>query len=267
MDVAVVTGAGRGLGRAIAERLAGRGAAVLVTDLDAEAAERTAHALGAPAWSAALDVREADACRATAAEAASRGRLVTWVNNAGVLFSGPAWGHTDAELDLTVSVNLMGALHGSRAALEHMADGGRILNVASLSAVGHAPGLAVYAATKHAVLAFGTSLAADLRAAGRTIDVRTLCPDVIDTQMVRDQVGTAESSMLWSGPSPLSVDEVADRAIALLDGSRRRAVVPAWRGELLRLLYRFPRLADRVFPLFGRVGELRRRRWQRRVGA
>ena len=89
-----------------------------------------------------------------------------WVNNAGVLLSSPVWGQTDAEVELTVGVNLMGVLHGSRAALERMPDPGRILAVASLSALGLAPGLAVYAATKHAVLAFGTSLAGDLYAAG-----------------------------------------------------------------------------------------------------
>jgi NAD(P)-dependent dehydrogenase (short-subunit alcohol dehydrogenase family) len=267
VEVAVVTGAGRGLGLAIAERLAARGLAVLVTDVDAEAAERTARTLGAPAWSARLDVRDPAACRAVADEAAGRGRLVAWVNNAGVLFSGRAWEHTDDEIALTVAVNLGGVLNGSRAALAHIADGGRILNVASLSALGLAPGLAVYAATKHAVLAFGTSLAADLRAAGRDVGVRTLCPDVIDTQMVRDQVERPEAAILWSGPAPLGVDEVADRAIALLDGRRLRAVVPAWRGELLRFLYRFPRLALPGLSLLARLGRRRLGRWRRHVGA
>lgn len=258
-----MTGAGRGLGLAIARRLAARGLAVLVTDLDADAAERAARELGHPAWSVPLDVRDVAACRSVAREAAARGRLAVWVNNAGVLFSGPAWAHSDAEVELTVAVNLVGALQGSRAALEQMGDRGQILNVASMSALGQAPGLAVYAATKHAVLAFGTSLEADLRAAGRAIDVRTLCPDVIDTQMVHDQVEVAEGSILWSGPAPLSVDDVAGRAIDLLEGKRSRAVVPAWRGELLRLFYRFPRLALRAFPLLGRIGRMRRRRWQR----
>jgi NAD(P)-dependent dehydrogenase (short-subunit alcohol dehydrogenase family) len=265
VDVAVVTGAGRGLGLATVRRLSARGLAVLVTDLDAEAAELAARDLGSRAWSAALDVRDPDACRAIAREAASRGRLVTWVNNAGVLFSGPAWTHSDAEVDLIVGVNLMGVVHGCRAALEEMEDGGRILNVASLSALGQAPGVAVYAATKHAVLAFGTSLEADLRAAGRAIEVRTLCPDVIDTQMARDQVEVEQASILLSGAAPLSVDEVADRAVALLESKRSRAVMPAWRGALLRLLYRFPRLALRAFPLLGRIGEVRRRRWQQRA--
>ncbi len=266
MDVAVVTGAGRGLGLAIAERLAARGLAVLVTDVDAEAADRAARSLGPPAWSGALDVRDASACRAIAAEAAARGRLAVWVNNAGVLFTGSAWGHPDAHVDLMVGVNLMGVLNGSRAAVGAMADGGRILNVASLSALGQAPGLAVYGATKHATLAFGTSLEGDLRAAGRSIAVRTLCPDVIDTQMVRDQAEVAEGSILWSGPSPLPVERVAGRAIELLEGNRPRAIVPRWRGELVRFFYRFPRIALHALPVLARVGEMRRSRWLRRSG-
>ena len=240
---------------------------VLVTDLDAEAAERAAAVLGEPAWSAALDVRDPSACRAVAAQAAERGPLVTWVNNAGVLFSRPSWEHSDAEIDLTVAVNLTGVINGSRAALTHIEDGGQILNVASLSALGFAPGLAVYAATKHAVLAFGTSLAADLHAAGRPVGVRTLCPDVIDTPMVREQIGSPESAILWSGPAPLSVEHVADRAMSLLEGRRLSAVVPAWRGDLLRILYRFPRLALPSLALLVRLGHRRRRRWRRRVGA
>jgi NAD(P)-dependent dehydrogenase (short-subunit alcohol dehydrogenase family) len=210
VETAVVTGAGRGLGFAIADRLTARGLAVLLTDLDAEAADHAARSLGPPAWSAGLDVRDPRRAARLAREAATRRRLSVWVNNAGVLFSSPAWGQTDAEVELTVAVNLMGVLHGSRAALERMSDRGRILNVASLSALGLAPGLAVYAATKHAVLAFGTSLAADLYAAGRRIEVRTLCPDVIDTRMVYDQVDSPDAAMLWSGPAPLAVDDVAD---------------------------------------------------------
>ncbi len=267
MRTAVVTGGGRGLGVAIARRLAARGLAVLITDLDAEAADRAARSIGTPAWSAGLDVRDPEACRAVAREAGARGELSVWVNNAGVLVSGPAWGPSDAEVELTVAVNLMGVVHGSRAALEQMTDGGRILNVASLSALGLAPGLAVYAASKHAVLAFGTSLAADLHAAGRRVEVRTLCPDVIDTQMVRDQLDSPEAAILWSGPAPLAVDEVADRAMKLLAGRRPRAVVPAWRGELLRLLYRFPRLSLPALSMLARLGRGRRERWRRQVGA
>jgi len=92
MPTAVVTGAGSGLGRAIALELGNRGYLVHATDVDADAAARTATEIGRGARSAALDVRDEAACRALAAEAASGdGSLDLWVNNAGVLVTGPAW--------------------------------------------------------------------------------------------------------------------------------------------------------------------------------
>ena len=142
MDVAVVTGAGRGLGREIAVRLAGRGMAVLATDVDREAAERTAESLPNGAWATTLDVRDPDACRGVASEAAARGRLGIWVNNAGVLRIDPVWEQPDDALRLMVETNLMGVVNGSRAAVERMrgSGGGRILNIASLSSLSPLPG-------------------------------------------------------------------------------------------------------------------------------
>jgi short-subunit dehydrogenase len=266
MDVAVVTGAGRGLGRAIAERLVRRGLTVVLADVDAGTAEAVAAEIGGTARAAPLDVRDPEACRRVAREAASAGRLAVWVNNAGVSFAGPAWEQSDEEVERTVAVNVLGVINGTRAALGEMGDDGRILNVASLSALGPVPGLAVYSATKHAVLAFGAGLAGDLRAVGRAIEVRTLCPDAIDTRMVREQVESPEAAILWSAPTLLSTDEVADRALALLDGRRARAAVPAWRGAVLRAFDLAPGLAARGLPLFRRLGERNRRRWRAQAG-
>jgi len=117
---------------------------------------------------------------------------------------------------------------------------------------------------KHAVLAFGSGLAGDLAAAGRAIEVRTLCPDAIDTRMVREQVESPEAAIPWSAPTLLSTDEVADRALELLEGRRQRAVVPAWRGALLPAFDLFPGLAVRALPLFRGIGERNRRRWRAR---
>jgi NAD(P)-dependent dehydrogenase (short-subunit alcohol dehydrogenase family) len=113
---ALVTGAGRGLGREIAIRLATRGLSVHVTDLDGDAAQQTAAAIGG--WLSRLDVGDPEACRAAARATAERaGTLDVWVNNAGVLRTGPAWAHPDADRELMLRANALGTMNGTLAAL------------------------------------------------------------------------------------------------------------------------------------------------------
>src|SRR5579884_3407104 len=188
MKTAVVTGGGRGLGRLTAERLARRGFAVLVTDIDAASAADTARLVGRGAWSMEQDVRDADSHRRVAAAASERGPLKLWVNNAGVLRANSAWGHADDEVRLQVEINVLGVMWGCRAAIEEMrkSGGGQIINLASMSSIVPAPGLAVYGATKHAVLGFSVALQGDLDYAKLPIKVSAICPDAIDTDMVRN---------------------------------------------------------------------------------
>jgi len=262
--VAVVTGAGRGFGREISRRLAARGYAVLACDIDADAAEETARAVGGAAWALAMDVRDAGAHRAAAAAAAERGRLEVWVNNAGVMRTVKGWEHPDADVQLMVDVNLLGVIWGSRAAVDAMAasPGGRkhIINMGSLSALAPVPGLTVYGATKHAVLGFSAALQGDLMEARLPIRVHCMCPDGADTRLLRDQAAEKESAIIWSAPRILSPEEVAERTVALLDSRRVLEVLPRSRGRQLRLLALFPRLGLRVAPVVRRVGERRRAR-------
>jgi NAD(P)-dependent dehydrogenase (short-subunit alcohol dehydrogenase family) len=254
--VAVVTGAGRGFGRAIAHRLAGRGYTVLATDIDAEAAAETA--VGAGAFSMELDVREPDAHRRVAREAAGRGPLEVWVNNAGVMLTGPAWDHSDEEIRLSCDVNLLGVIWGSRAAVEAMRAGPgqnrHIINIASLSALGPVPGLAIYAATKHAVLGFTGSLQGDLMDAGTDIAVHALCPDGADTPLLREHDNEPAAAINWSGPRLLTAEEVAEHAVALLDSRRLVRVIPAWRGWGVRAMAMGGRRALRAAPLLRKQG-------------
>jgi NAD(P)-dependent dehydrogenase (short-subunit alcohol dehydrogenase family) len=230
--VAVVTGAGRGFGREIARRLARRGYMVLATDMDAEAAAATADETGG--FSMELDVRDPDAHRAAARAAAERGPLEVWVNNAGVLRTVKAWEHPDEDVRLLCDVNLAGVIWGSRAAVDAMRAGPgenrHIINLASLSALGPVPGLAVYAATKHAVLGFTSSLQGDLDLAGIPITVHSVCPDGADTALLREQAEKPDAAIIWSGPRLLTPEEVADQTVALLDSNKLVLVLPRWRG-------------------------------------
>jgi NAD(P)-dependent dehydrogenase (short-subunit alcohol dehydrogenase family) len=235
--IAVVTGAGRGFGREIAKRLAGRGYTVLATDIDADAAAATATEVGG--FSMQLDVRDAEAHRRAATAAAERGPLEVWVNNAGVLRTRKVWEQPDDEVQLTTDINLLGVIWGSRAAVDAMRQGGgdnmHVINMGSLSALTPVPGLAVYAATKHAVLGFTGSLQGELMAAGVPITLHVVCPDGADTDMTRERAHEAESAIIWSGPRMLSAAEVADAVVGLLDSKKLILGIPRRRAWASRL--------------------------------
>lgn len=258
---AVVTGGGRGIGLAIARRLGDAGHAVLVTDIDGAAATAAAASIGNGAWAAEQDVRDPDGHRAIAAQAADRGPLAVWVNNAGILIAGDAWAHPDTEMQAILDINIRGVFAGCRAAVEAMgAGGGRILNIASLSALTPVPGLAMYAATKAAVLSFTTSLQGDLGHAGLPIRVRALCPDVVSTAMVHEREKDAGAALLFSGPRPLAPDEVAAAGLALLESRQLFRVVPRWRGMVSRSVDVAPSVGLRALSVMRSLGERRQRR-------
>lgn len=269
--VAVVTGAGRGFGREIARRLAGRGFAVLCTDIDPTAAEETAEQVGAGAWSMALDVRDPDAHRAAAAAAAEHGRLDVWVNNAGVMRTVKSWEHSDDDVRLMVDANFYGVVWGSRAAVDAMraAPGGdkHVINIGSLSSLAPVPGLAVYGATKHAVLGFTESLQGDLMLDDIPITMHCVCPDGADTELVRGEAHQSDSAIIWAAPRMLSAQEVADRTVALLDGKTLVAVIPRYRGWQARAAAMNPRLGLKMTGAMRRTGERKREKEKRRGNA
>lgn len=271
---ALVTGAGKGLGREVAVRLARRGFALSVTDLDADLATRTAADIVAAVPGAgdrvvgvALDVRDAEAVREAAHDLLARaGSVEVWVNNAGVLVTGPLWTHgTQVHRDV-LEVNALGTLHGMVAALEVMRPRGRghVINIVSLAGLVPVPGQAAYAASKHAVMGLSLSALADLRAAGeRDIHVSCVCPDGIWTPMLFDKTDDPSAAMSFSGRllRPGSVADVVDRLI-----SRPRPVVtiPRWRGALARLFDAMPGLAIRTTPVVIRLARARQRKAARR---
>ena len=250
-ETAVVTGAGGGLERSLVSRLSAVGYDVLATDLNAEAARGAAET--APrAWSAAHDVRDPDAHRRVAQDAAERGRLTVWVNNAAVLPLGRAWSYTDSEISACIDANVIGVMHGSRAAIDVMRarpdERAHVVNVASFAAFGPIPQLALYTASKHAVAGFNTSLQGDLRAEGWKIRAHLACLDGTDTPMMAHHRDDPRAAVLRQRPL-LDPDDVAQQIVASLSTRRLVTSVPRARGLAARLFNVVPGLSLRLLEL------------------
>lgn len=183
---AVVTGAGSGIGRAIATQLATDGARVLVTDLEADRANAVAAELGGESAALAVDVSDTAAVDGMIGAAIERfGKLDILVNNAGRAARGWVTNMTDETWDGVFAVNVRGTFASSRAALKQMIPqkSGRIVNTASGAGMRPFPGAAVYAASKAAIINFTYSLAAEVAKYG--ITVNAIGPGVTDTPFWR----------------------------------------------------------------------------------
>ncbi|MFI6897773.1 SDR family oxidoreductase [Streptomyces sp. NPDC050256] len=261
---AVVTGAGRGLGRQIARLLVARGHQVLVTDVDPASAQATADELGDRATALAVDVRDhAQVEAARDAIVARAGRLDVWVNNAGVLVTGPAWEQDAATRRLMIEVNSLGTINGTVAAIGAMrgTGGGHVVNIVSLAGLTAVAGEAVYAASKHAAIGFSLSTMADLKVAGiRDIDISCVCPDGIWTPMLHDKLNDPGCALSFSGKL-LQPEEVVKAVGKVLDKPRPVTTLPGWRGLVARLADMAPGFGLAVVPLVVAQG----RRTQKRL--
>src|SRR3954454_8188155 len=226
------------MGRETARRLAARGYQVLVTDLNEAGAQETADLIGNGAWTMAQDVRDPASHRAAAKSAAAKGPLKVWVNNAGILKTEKVWSHSDDDVRLIVEVNLLASVWGARAAVEAMRadpDGAHIVNMASMASFGPVPGLGVYAATKHGVLGLTESLQGDLTLAGLPIRVHAVCPDLVDTGMMREHAGNPAYALGFSGTKIYTPEEIARQIVTLLDSDRIILSIPRNRMVVARL--------------------------------
>ncbi|EIF31788.1 dehydrogenase of unknown specificity [Burkholderia sp. Ch1-1] len=188
-QVAIVTGASRGIGAAVAQRLANDGFAVAInyasssTEADALVAKLTA--AGAKAVAVKADVSSAnDVRRLFEITEQQLGKVDVLVNNAGVLKTTPLADTSDALYDQTFDINVRGTFNTLREAAARMNDGGRIVNFSSTTLALNMPGYAIYNATKAAVEAFTHVFAKELR--GRNITVNAVAPGPIATSLFLD---------------------------------------------------------------------------------
>jgi len=198
---AVVTGGAKGIGYAIADRLAEAGADVIVADVDDKLAEYSAEEIaerhGRKVIGVKADVSSSRDVIALADRAMTEfGRLDTWVNNAGVYPSSPVLDLTDEQWHQVMSVNLDGTFMGSREAARRMIEaghGGVIVNITSTASFrSHGGGLSHYVSSKHAVHGLTKSLAVELAPHG--IRVLAVAPTAIDTPGVETMRAAAEEA-------------------------------------------------------------------------
>jgi NAD(P)-dependent dehydrogenase (short-subunit alcohol dehydrogenase family) len=209
----LITGAARGIGRAIAELFLAGGWRVGLYDVDADAvAEAAGGRTGAV--HGGLDVRDPDQWRAALMRFCVDGSLDVLVNNAGVLASGPFTGMDVAAHRRMVDVNLTGVVHGAALGFPYLrrAERGLLLNLCSASALYGQPALATYGATKAAVKSLTEALDIEWRAEG--VRVRSLLPLFVATDMVAtDAQGAASVGRLGVRLTPEDVAAAAWRVV------------------------------------------------------
>jgi 2-dehydro-3-deoxy-L-rhamnonate dehydrogenase (NAD+) len=184
---AIVTGGARGIGRAIAERLASEGATVLIADIDLAAGKATAGEIGGGAAAYGLDVTsEASWVGAVEQATAAWGKVDLLVNNAGIAGrSAPIWELSLAEWLDVIDIDLTGVFLGCRAVLPGMIDRGygRIVNIASIAGKEGNPNASPYSAAKSGVIGLTKSIAKEVATKG--VIVNAITPAVIETEILK----------------------------------------------------------------------------------
>jgi NAD(P)-dependent dehydrogenase (short-subunit alcohol dehydrogenase family) len=233
--VAVVTGGGRGIGRALARALAAEGAIVAVGDLDGASAEAVAQELGGAHLGRALDVTDRPAYTAFLDEVERLlGPIDVLVNNAGIMPVTPLEEEDDHSVTRQLELNLHAVIHGTREAMRRMRPRGtgHILNVASLAGRSGFPYLATYCATKHGVIGLSEAVRLELRGSG--VEVSVVLPGIVRTELA---TGLADAR----GVKAVTPEEVAAEVISALKVPRFDIFVPRSAGRIVGLGAALPR--------------------------
>ncbi|MBA2348225.1 MAG: SDR family NAD(P)-dependent oxidoreductase [Solirubrobacterales bacterium] len=226
--VCVVTGAGSGIGRALAVTLAARGGRLALSDVDEGGLAETAALVGSDVHTARLDVSDRDAVAAYAdAVAAHFGVVHQIYNNAGIAHSNTVLDSEYAEYERVFGVNLWGVIHGTKAFLPHViASGdGHVVNVSSLNAFLAQKEMSHYCTTKFAVRGFTESLRAEMQDAGRRVGVTVVHPGGIKTNIATAALEEARASGLEITPADEARQRHYNEKLLKMDPTRAAEII------------------------------------------
>ena len=248
----LITGAARGIGAALAERLASHGARLALVGLEPEKMTAVAARCGEGTFVAECDVSDREqVTRAIDAAAEALGGLDVVVANAGIATGGPLRSQDLRSWERVIEINLLGVMYTDRAALPHLErSGGYVLNIASTAAIMRGPGMSAYCAAKAGVEALSDCLRIEMQPLG--VDVGVAYFLFLDTDMVNDserempllQKAKAEMPRAFSRTYPLA--PAIEEVVAAIAERRRRVAYPRWFTKLIPLRQMFAsRMAER----------------------
>ena len=234
-QVAAVTGAARGIGKATAKALVREGMKVAIGDLDVDLARRAAGEIGGSTIALELNVTDRQSFERFVDEAEERlGGVDVLVNNAGIMPIGRFLEEDDLAARRQLDINVHGVLHGMKIVLPRMLERGRghVVNLASSAGKAGFPGVATYSGTKHFVVGVSEAVRAELR--GTPVELTIVLPGVVDTELMAG----VEASR---GVRKVSAHDVADAIVDALRAPRFEVYVPPSIGPLARLATVLPR--------------------------
>ena len=239
--VVVVTGGGRGIGKALATALVREGARVAIGDVDRASAERTAQELGSAAVGLPLDVTDLPGFSAFLDDVERQlGPIDVLVNNAGIMPVAPLQEESEASITRQIEINLRAVIHGTQEAVRRMRPRGtgHIVNISSQAGKTGFPNLATYSATKHGVVGLSEAVHVELRGSG--VEVSVVMPGIVDTEL---STGLQEAR----GVKNVSPEQVADEIVGALKVPRFDVFIPRSTGPLLAFAGLLPRRAREAF--------------------
>ena len=239
--VVVITGGGRGIGRATAEAFAARGATVCIGDLDADTAVDAAQHIGSGAHGFAVDVSSAESfADFVAAVVATCGPIDVLVNNAGIMPAGPFLDESAEVTDAIIDVNLRGPIHGMKLALPGMIERGRghVVNVASGLGRFEVPGLATYCASKHGAVGLSGTVGRELEGTGVT--VTAVLPSAVHTEL------SSGIAFPFERVAKVTPQQVAEVIVDSCESRPREVMVPRWMGPYPPIAQLLPGPVERL---------------------